>query len=198
MTAIVRLKITLDDVKPQVMRRVDVPLTIKLDRLHLVLQAAMGWTNSHLWVIRAGEVSWGPQTDDDFGNDTLDASKTPLVEVLEDLGTKTLRYIYDFGDGWDHTIKIERILNSIPGLDYPLLIGAKGRCPFEDAGGPSGYAQFLEDVAEPNHYPNAQSAPRYAPEVDPNNLDIETIILDLEELATRWRPKPRVKRSKPS
>jgi Plasmid pRiA4b ORF-3-like protein len=45
MTAIVRLKVTLEDVEPEVMRRLDVPPTIRLDRLHRVLQAAMGWTN---------------------------------------------------------------------------------------------------------------------------------------------------------
>ena len=52
-SSIARLKVTLDDVKPAVLRRVEVPLTIRLDRLHLVLQAAMGWTNSHLYEIRA-------------------------------------------------------------------------------------------------------------------------------------------------
>ena len=56
--SIARLKITLDDVKPAVLRRVEVPLTIRLDRLHLVLQAAMGWTNSHLYEIRARDVGW--------------------------------------------------------------------------------------------------------------------------------------------
>ena len=196
MTTIARLKITLDDVKPQILRRVDVPLTIKLDRLHLVLQAAMGWTNSHLWLIRAGGVSWLPHADDDFANDALDPRKTRLIEVLEDLGTKTLHYLYDFGDGWDHTIKIERILNAIPGLDYPLLVKAQGRCPPEDVGGPPGYAAFLEDTAEPNQNPNARNTPRYDPAVDPNIVDFDTIILDLEALATRWRPKPRVKRSR--
>jgi hypothetical protein len=45
---IARLKITLNDVKPQVLRRIEVPLTIRLDRLHEALQAALGWTNSHL------------------------------------------------------------------------------------------------------------------------------------------------------
>lgn len=40
-TAIARLKITLEDVEPRVMRRIDVPLTIRLDRLHQVIQAAM-------------------------------------------------------------------------------------------------------------------------------------------------------------
>ena len=58
--AIVRLKVTLDDVKPAVMRRLEVPLNLRLDRLHLVLQAAIGWTNSHLWEIRVRDIGWGP------------------------------------------------------------------------------------------------------------------------------------------
>ena len=55
---IARLKITLDDAKPAVLRRVEVPFDIRLDRLHLTIQAAMGWTNSHLYEIRAGNVGW--------------------------------------------------------------------------------------------------------------------------------------------
>jgi hypothetical protein len=140
MTAIARLKITLEDVKPQVLRRIDVPLTIRLDRLHIVLQAALGWTNTHLWEIRAGDIGWGPQDEDDFGDGPLDAGKTRLIDVLEDVGAKTLHYFYDFGDGWEHTIKIERLLDPMPGTDYPALLEAKGRCPPEDVGGPFGYA----------------------------------------------------------
>ena len=55
---IARLKITLNNVKPVVLRRVEVPFDIRLDRLHLTIQAAMGWTNSHLYEIRAGGVGW--------------------------------------------------------------------------------------------------------------------------------------------
>jgi hypothetical protein len=65
--SIAHLKITLDDVEPVVMRRVDVPLTIRLDRLHLVLQAALGWTNSHLYEFRARNIGWG-LPDTDFGD----------------------------------------------------------------------------------------------------------------------------------
>ena len=43
--AILRLKVTLNDVEPKVLRRIEVPADIKLDRLHLTLQAALGWTN---------------------------------------------------------------------------------------------------------------------------------------------------------
>ena len=45
---VARLKITLDAVKPTVLRRIGVPFDIRLDRLHLTIQAAMGWTNNHL------------------------------------------------------------------------------------------------------------------------------------------------------
>ena len=113
--AIARLKITLDDVKPQVLRRIEVPLAIRLDRLHLVLQAALGWTNSHLYELRAGDVGWGIP-DPDFGDGPLDARKARLIDVLEDLGSKTLHYLYDFGDGWEHTIKIERLVDPKPGM----------------------------------------------------------------------------------
>ena len=90
MTAsVAHLKIKLDDVQPAVLRRVEVPLTIRLDRLHLVLQAAMGWTDSHLYEIRAGDVGWG-MPDPDFGDGPLDARKTRLIDALEDVGTRSL------------------------------------------------------------------------------------------------------------
>ena len=77
-TSVVRLLVTLGDVKPAVRRRVEVPLAIRLDRLHLVLQAAMGWTNSHLYEIRAGDVGWG-LPDPDFGDGPLDAKKARVA-----------------------------------------------------------------------------------------------------------------------
>ena len=66
-TTAVRIKVTLKDVKPEVMRRLVVPVTLRLDRLHLTLQAAFGWTNSHLFEFFAGEVRWGiPDPDNDY------------------------------------------------------------------------------------------------------------------------------------
>ena len=150
------LKVTLDDVKPAVLRRLQVPLTIRLDRLHAVLQAAMGWTDSHLYEIKARDVGWGVP-DADFGDGPLDARKARLVDVLEDVGVKTVKYLYDFGDGWEHTVKIERITDAVPGLAYPVLIDAIGRCPPEDVGGPRGYAEFLDALADPAHENHADT-----------------------------------------
>ena len=89
---IAHLKITLDDVEPTVLRRVDVPFDIRLDRLHLTIQAAMGWTNSHLYELRAGDVGWStPYPDADWSGDFLDARKARLNDILEDRRRLRLR-----------------------------------------------------------------------------------------------------------
>jgi len=192
--AIARLKITLDDVKPVVLRRIEVPLTIRLDRLHLALQAAMGWTNSHLYELRAGDVGWS-DPDPEWGRDgPLDASKARLIDVLEDIGTKTLRYLYDFGDGWEHTIKIERITDASAGIAYPRLLEAVGRCPPEDSGGPWGYAELLEAIADPKHERHAELTEWIAEDFDPNAVDPERLSEAVATLAKGWSRKPRTKR----
>jgi hypothetical protein len=179
--SIARLKITLDDVTPAVLRRIEVPLNIRLDRLHLALQAAMGWSNSHLYEIRARDVGWG-EPDPDWGGGPLDARKARLVDVLEDVGTKTLRYLYDFGDGWEHTIKVERIMPVVVGTAYPCLIEATGRCPPEDVGGPWGYADLIEFT-------------EWIPDdFDPTVVDTEHLAANLADLAKRWSGKPATKR----
>jgi len=196
-SAIARLKITLDDVKPKVQRQVEVPLTIRLDRLHLVLQAAMGWTNSHLYEIRARDVGWGIP-DPDFGDGPLDARKARLIDVLEDIGMKTLKYLYDFGDGWEHTVKIERITDAVSGLSYPLLISATGRCPPEDVGGPWGYSEMLEALADPEHERHAEMLEWLGEPFDPNAIRVEDYASAVAALAKAWSRKPAVKRKSSS
>ena len=147
--SIARLRITLDDVKPAVLRRIEVPLDIRLDHLHLAIQAAMGWSNSHLYEIRARDVGWG-DPDPDGRDGPLDARKARLISVLEDVGTKTLRYIYDFGDGWEHTIKIEGIADASPGVAYPRLVEATGRCPPKTSAARGAMPSFSKRSATPS------------------------------------------------
>lgn len=189
---IVRLKITLDDVEPAVMRRIEVPLAIRLDRLHLALQAAMGWTDTHLYEIRARDVGWG-MPDPDFGGGPLDARKARLIDVLEDTGAKTLRYLYDFGDGWEHAIKIERISVAEPGIAYPRLIEATGRCPPEDVGGPWGYGELLEAISDPKHERHGECMEWVGELFDPNAADTERYARALAALAKQWARKPTVR-----
>jgi hypothetical protein len=190
---IARLKIALDDVTPAVLRRIEVPFNIRLDRLHLAIQAAMGWTNTHLYEIRARDVGWGIP-DRDWGNGPLDARKARLAAVLEDVGAKTLRYLYDFGDRWEHTIKVERLIDPEPGALYPRLIEASGRCPPEDIGGPWGYAEYLEAIGNPKHERHAEFKEWLAEDFDPNFVDASWLAEKVNALAKRWSRKPAVRR----
>jgi hypothetical protein len=179
------LKVTLDSVKPTVMRRLVVPLTIRLDRLHLVFQAAIGWTNSHFYEITARGVGWGIP-DPDFGGGPVDAGKARLVDVLEDCGVKTLKYLYDFGDGWEHTVKVERVADAIPGLTSPFLVDAVGRCPPEDVGGPSGYAEFLAIMSDPAHESYAETQQWIGKQFDPKDADLKRLSEAVDALAAKW------------
>jgi Plasmid pRiA4b ORF-3-like protein len=189
-TEIARLKISLDDVEPAVIRRIEVPIGIRLDRLHAVLQAAIGWTNSHLWEFRAGDVGWGIP-DPRWSDGPQDASKATLATVLEDTGAKRLTYLYDYGDGWEHTIKIERIGQALPGELYPRLLDATGRCPPEDIGGPPGYFEFLEAIADPRHERHTEFKEFYDTDFDPNAVNLLLIQRQLADLARRWSRTPK-------
>ena len=148
--------------------QVEVPTSITLKVLHDIIQAAMGWTNSHLYEIRAGDLGWStPYPDADWTGDFLDARKARLGEVLEDVSTKTLKYLYDFGDGWEHTIKIERLTDPEPGVVYPRLIDPSSRCPPEDSGGPWGYAELLEAINDPAHERHAEFREWVGDDFDP-------------------------------
>ena len=64
---IARLKINLDHVSPTVMRRIEVPLKLRLDRVHMVIQVAMGWAGTHLYEFRhrLRDPGWGVPVEDD-------------------------------------------------------------------------------------------------------------------------------------
>lgn len=192
---IARLRIALDDVEPAVMRRIEVPLTIRLDRLHLALQAALGWTDSHLYEVRARNLGWG-LPDPDWGDGPLDARKARLLDMIEDTGVKSFRYLYDFGDGWEHTIKIERITDAVPGIAYPRLIEAVGRCPPEDIGGPWGYGDFLDAIADPKHERHAEFKEWIGGPFDPKAVDSEGHAHALAALAKQWARKTAATRRK--
>lgn len=195
--SIVRLKITLEGVEPKVMRRVEVPLGIRLDRLHLVIQAAMRWTNTHLYGFEVGDERWseaGFGFDDD---EPRPAPKTTLEDVLTATGKKTLDYIYDFGDDWFHKVKVERARTSEPGTHYPRLVEAVGRCPPEDVGGPPGYDVFPEAMADPAHPEHGMYSEWHGERADPETAPEAALRDAVAQLAESRAPsRPRTRRAK--
>ena len=190
MTLIARLRILLNDVDPQPMRHIEVPLKIRLDRLHEVIQAAMGWTDTHLYEFRAGDAGWGVPDPDGFYDGPMPAKKATLQKVLEDTGTRTIQYVYDFGDDWDHSIRIEKVNEAVPGVTYPLLLKARGACPPEDVGGAPGYEEFLVALADPNHEQHDDMVRLSGGSFDPENACSDSIVERFDRLAKRWAPRP--------
>ena len=151
---IVRLRIALDHVKPAVMRRIEVPVLSALDTLHEMIQAIMPWDNTHMYAFYqrlTDDVRWGlpPPEDLDFGMDIRDSREATLATILAMPNFKVLRYNYDFGDDWQHTIKVERRFSAELWEQYPRLVDAKGRCPPEDVGGFWRYADYLDAMSDP-------------------------------------------------
>ena len=107
MTEIALLRIELDEVTPAVIRRVEVPVTIRLDDLHFVLQIAIGWQNCHPFEFRVGETAWGLLDRDDPESSPRAAETATLADVLA--LAKTFRYDYVYGEDWGHTVELEAI-----------------------------------------------------------------------------------------
>ena len=80
----------------------------------------------------------------------IDPRGARLDELLTH-GKKAFQYEYDFGDGWEHTVTLKAIAEAETGLAYPRLIDALRACPPEDVGGPLGYEEYLEAIADPKH-----------------------------------------------
>lgn len=135
-----RLRVHLRDVTPTVVRVIDVPGSSTLPELHDVLQVALGWTDSHLHQFVTDDARYGV-LEEAVGDEERD-ERGVLLKSLP----AAFRYAYDFGDGWEHDVDVLG-----PGAAQPGCVYGEGDCPPEDCGGPGGYAELLEILADPAH-----------------------------------------------
>lgn len=162
------IKVTLQGIRPFIWRRIQVPADIRLGKFHRVLQAAMGWTDSHLHAFRIGDVTYGVPDPD-----SPDLAQSERVIRLDKVGGPgdAFPYEYDFGDGWTHEIRIEKALPADPAVHYPRCLAGERACPPEDCGGPPGYGALraaLQDPAHPDHEELREWA---GPSFDPEAFD---------------------------
>jgi hypothetical protein len=144
----VQIKVKLRGVsKPPVWRRLQVRADMRLDHLHEAILAAFGWAGYHMHAFENGPERFG-SPDSELG--FTDERTVSLGELIGDVGDRLL-YTYDFGDDWEHEIVVEELLDDDPEVRYPDLVAAKGACPPEDCGGPWGYAELKEILADPSH-----------------------------------------------
>jgi hypothetical protein len=181
---IARLRIEIDEVAPAVVRRVEVPLDIRLDDLHFVLQVAIGWQNCHPFEFRldgAAAKRWGLLDRDDPDSSPLPAESATLAELLAH-GAAAFHYDYVYGEDWTHTVELEAVAPAAPGVKYPLLVSAQGRCPPADIGGAMGYETYLRAIADPLHLNHEGMREWDDADFDPHVVDEAAIRANLANL----------------
>ncbi len=141
-----QLRVTLEDVRPAVWRRVLVPGGVRLSRFHQMLQAAMGWTDSHLHQFRIDGVLWGKQFDE-WRERERDETTVTVGRAIG--ATQRFFYDYDFGDSWEHEILVEDRWTGGRGLKHAVCLAGERSCPPEDVGGVPGYERLLRVLADP-------------------------------------------------
>lgn len=149
-----QFKITLNESKPAIWRRIQVQ-DRTLDKLHEHIQTAMGWTNSHLYQFEIDNQAYGDPDllDDGFMDfECVDSTVTSIRDILPSDGQRFhFLYEYDFGDGWEHEVLFEGCPAAESGQQYPRCVEGERACPPEDVGGVWGYAEFLQAVVDPHH-----------------------------------------------
>ncbi len=168
-SAIHELRVTLRGSEPAIWRRVQVKSDMTLARLHGVLQTSMGWTNSHLHQFQAGATCYG-ERDAEFP-ERRSEKQALLGEVLRE-PNDTLVYQYDFGDGWEHDVVLERVLPPVPGCKYPYMTGGERACPPEDCGGLGGYEELLRVLADPADPEHEDLVEWVGGSFDPEEFDV--------------------------
>lgn len=196
-----RVRVDLACTKPPVWRRLELASDLFLDDIHEIMQAAFGWTDSHLHRFGCGPEYYSHQTEYylcpfsvDEGDEGVPEDQVRLDEVLADAGDK-LFYLYDFGDDWQHVIRLEAALAREESAPRAICTGGRRPGPAEDCGGIGGYA-LLVAATDPGHPDHAAARTEYADlygsDVDPRDwaptpFDVDRVncvLADLGNIAT--------------
>jgi hypothetical protein len=164
----ITLRVSLKDHVPAIWRHLVVPGEITLSTLHKVLQVAMGWEASHLYVFEIGDQRFAPP-DPDGEDDEIDDQSVVLLDVVSE--RDRFLYEYDFGDSWQHEVVVEEIESGHRQITHPICLEGERACPPEDCGGVDGYLSLLEVLADPEHDEYEQYLERVGSSFDAEAFD---------------------------
>jgi hypothetical protein len=154
-----------------------IPSDMLLSDFHMIIQISMGWTNSHLHQFIKNRTFYTERMSDDdtWGElDNVDYKKMKISDLLKKEKEKIV-YEYDFGDGWEHDVLLEKILPGDEKLESPICLAGKMACPPEDCGGVWGYADLLEILKNPKHEEYDSYMDWLGGEFDPENFDKDAV-----------------------
>lgn len=181
---IYQLKITLRDVRPPIWRRILVTEATTLYQLHWIVQIAMGWTNSHLhqFIIDDEYYSQKDFELDDWGHEVKNENRVRLT-ALSLAPKRKFTYEYDFGDGWEHEILVEKVVAPEAEVRYPRCVAGKRACPPEDCGGTWGYERFLEIIKDEDDPEHEEMQEWAGGSFDPEAFNLEEVNQELKGIA---------------
>jgi len=186
-----QFKVELQEIRPPIWRRIQVPETYNFWDLHVAIQDAMGWLDYHLHAFRVSEKDSATVRvvgipDDEFptATPTFAGGETPIVDYFFEVGV-TAKYEYDFGDGWFHKIILEGIFLGDPDNQYPICIDGERACPPEDCGGVPGYYRLLEAISAPDNEEHKELLDWLGQAYDPDEFTPQDI--EFDDPKARWK-----------
>ena len=169
---IYQLRVSLNEIEPEVWRRLWVADTMNLAKFDRVIQAAMGWTNSHLHEFTIDGRTYGvPDPDWPSAVPVLREQAYTVGQVLGD-SVKRFEYTYDLGDDWQHTVTVEKILRPDETNVRPVCLAGQNACPPEDVGSSSGYMDFVQAMRDPTHEEHVAMWRWHGGPFDPAGFDL--------------------------
>lgn len=187
-----QFKITLNNSKPPIWRRIVVPSDYSFWDLHVAIQNCMGWYGYHLHIFeminpalnRKVEIGIPEQENGVFYRIVLPEVKEQISKYFNE-NNRNARYEYDFGDSWIHTIKLEKILPASPEEKYPKCIKGKMACPPEDCGGIWGYHNMLSILSDPKNEEYDETIEWLGTDFNPEKFDPDAVWFD--DPKERWK-----------
>jgi hypothetical protein len=177
---IYQIKVTLSGSRPPIWRRLQVRGDVTLDRLHAILQVLLGWKDRHLHLFASGRTVYRLPVPD-LGFPSQDERRVTLAEVLPH-EKERLRYEYDFRDGWELVLLVERILPPGTGSAAPLCLAGKRSGPPEESGGIVEYERLVAARQNPPRRTPADSTGRLEEGFDPEAFDVLGVNQELARL----------------
>jgi len=178
-----QLLVVLEGSEPKIWRQISVPGNMTLADLDRIIQAAMGWTNSHLHQFTIEGQVYGVL--DDEWIDEMPSLPDNGFTLDAVLGTevKSFSYEYDFGDGWQHQVEVQMVIVADEKRNsWPMCLAGANACPPEDVGGLGGYEEFLEAIDDPIHEDYDSMRRWCGGPFDPQGFDVNSANRDIR----RW------------
>jgi len=136
------LTVQLQHARPLIWRRFLIRPDATFADLHEAIQCACGWKNYHLYCFYAKAIGPNPIAgvpDEDYPG-MPDAECVPIRTHFGP--SRRCLYLYDFGDGWEHEVRLEGA-QELPEIFERKLLDGERAFPPEDCGGISGYEECV-------------------------------------------------------